>query len=520
MSEQLTATLAPTLKVVVSEDRLKAWVEVLGMGTAQFVPPQAADVVAALEQARLAVTDAVRARAEEVAAAVRAAATAEGARPPERYLVAEGRAAVDAVDGRFEWTAELASQRAPPEADERIDYFSLNSIVTVTAGTVIGRIVPPQEGVSSIDVYGQERPPRKPKGVPIRVGAGARLKAEGSDEVVAEVDGRVAVERGVVRVSEVLDITGDVDFASGSVDACVDVTVRGTVRSNFHVHTAKALLVDRVIEAADVRAGGDIFVRGGIFGQLGAGKVEAGGTVTVRLLNEVDLRAGGDVQFVKEVLNSRVHTQGRLFGPRGTIIGGQVYAREGLEVRVLGSEACVATAVAAGIEVETLQGVRQLERQVREAQKSADQIRKAVQPLMANLKRLLPAQRERATELLCKADEVELQLDEMKREIARRLKEGSARGRPSVLVGDAIYPGVSITIDGRIVQIQRLLHGPVRVELRKVDAVTEVVAVNQRTGSVTVLQSVEAELDPPAESEQKGARGDGADGQAARRARA
>lgn len=497
MAEQVPDT---RLRVAVAEDRMQAWVVVQGVGAPGFQPPTEADVVAALERSKIAVTDEVRVRVKTLCAEVAAAPPVQPGQTSksQKHLVAEGRAPTNAKDGVFEWHPELQALREPDQGTDQIDYFAVNAIITVDKGTPIGRVIPPVDGVDGADVFGAPVRPRRSKGVAIKLGAGVEPATPGSNEIVAERAGRVRDVKGKVQIEEMLSISGDVDFSSGSVDVCVDVAVKGTVRSNFTVKTTKSLVVERVIEAADVEVGGDVSVRGGVFGQELHGRVRAGGSLTVQLLNEVRVDAKGDLLFNKEILNSRVKVGGKLAGQRGTIIGGEVYARNGIEVRTVGSDAGVATKIAVGISLQTLRRVRMLERKVKEQQKSADQIREAIKPLTANMKRLLAAQRERATELLCKADEIELQVDDMQKQIQQLIAEDAPKGgAATILVGEALHAGTQLTIDTREVRLNKQLHGPVKLELRKVKNVTEVVAVNQRTGSVTVLPSTEADLDAP-----------------------
>jgi len=489
------------LKVTVSEDHLKVWVE-LGCAAAPGAPaPTAAQLLAALKGAHVAINEAVQKRVEELVAAC------SGAGPrPGKFLVAEGRAPQEAQDGTFEWALELRSKTAQSGDGDKVDYFAVSAIVTVAADTLLGRTLPPKDGQTGVDVHGRELLPRKAKGTPLKAGPGVKFVAGDAEQVVAVRDGRVMLPPGQIRVEEVLALPHDVDFGSGSVEACVDVLVQGTIRANFRVHTTKSLTVKRAIEAADVTAGGDITVLGGIFGQEGAGTVRAGGSVSALLLNEVDLRASGDVRFQKEALNSRLHAGGRLLGQTGTLIGGQAYAREGIEVRVLGSEAGVATSVATGVDVNILRRTHPMEVEIKELRKSAEQIRQAVQPLMANLKRLLPAQRERATELLCKADDLDARVYDLRKEAERLVQQGTPQGTPHVVVADALHPGVTVGIGTRETRIQRFVPGPVKIEMRKIADVTEMVAVNQRTASVTVLPSTEVDLDAPPTDEPKGAK--------------
>lgn len=496
------------VRVVVSEDRLKAWVKLQGANKPGFEPPNEDDMLSVLEAARIDLSDTIRKRvAAAVAKCAEVAKNATKDAPveyPDGFLIAEGRPPVCAEDGRFEWSQEFKERLNKTDDADQIDYFSLNAIVTVEAGTSVGFLISPKESSQGVDVYGNPLPPRKPKGVALKLGSGLKIVDEKTGELVAETPGRIATDGGRVRLHDVLEIPGDVDFESGSVDAVVDVAVRGSIRSNFKVLTTKSLTVERVIEAAEVEVGGDVSVRGGVFGHDGHGSVKAGGDIAASFFNETRIDANGTVRFAKEVLNSRVRAFGQLIGEHGTIIGGNVWAREGIEVRVIGSDAGVATVVAVGTDVDMLRRTRQMEKKVASLQRSAEQIRQAVAPLIANLKRLGPGQRERATELMSKADEIDLEVSEIEDERQKMLRDGNPEKPPFVLVNEVLYPGTRLLVGAREARFQRVLHGPVKVELRKVKNATALVAVNQRTGSVTVLPAIDVDLDQPPSDEVKG----------------
>ncbi len=484
-------TTSGSVTLVVAADRMRAWVQ-RAPGTA----PSAEAILAVLAEHDIPLDSAVEARCAAVAQ--RWAADPEAPpTAPEGELVAEGVPPVEAQDGRFEWAEALRPKSVAEQDGAAVDYFALCAVVTVPAGTVIGRVAPPEPGRPGRDIYGQPQPPKREHGTALKIGPGVQVDPEGDGTAVATSVGRVDVRDGCVRLYDELEVPGDVDFSSGSINACIDVHVRGSVRTHFRVHTTARLTVDKAIEAADVRVGGDCVVRGGVFGKGGVGRLECGGHVTAHLLNETMVVAAGDVRFTKEVLNSRVVCQGRLDGQRGTVIGGDIYAREGVRVHVLGSEAQVRTAIAVGTHVDVYRHVRRLERRIQDARRAAEQIRTALAPLLANLKRLTPAQRERATELMSRADEIEFETEGLQAEIERRLAEGRPKGTPQIEVGDQVHAGVQLTLNNRVVDLKRPLLGPLRIELRKIRDATEVVAVNLRTGSVTILPSCEADLDTP-----------------------
>lgn len=488
------------LVILVSDDRLAARLAWPASCASAGQWPSEAALVAACEQRRIPITAATRARLGAIASG---AATPDGdaARlggPAEclAFTLATAVAPIEAQDGRFEWAPEL---RPPPRLDSegRIDPFSVDAIVTVAEGTTIGRLVPPQDGVAGADVFGQPLAPRRTKGQPIQLGAGVRgVEDAGGVSVVATRAGRVAEERLKLSVNEQLDVSGDVDFASGSIQSLVDVVVRGTVRAKFHVHTQGSLSVGKAVEAADIQAGGDVVVHGGVFGANRTGRTQAGGTVRATLFNEVVVVSGGTIAFEREILNCDVRTQDRVVSENGTIIGGHTYARNGIAIGVAGSEAGVQTELAIGYDIDVLRETHRLEREAAERRKSAGEIRTLVEPLLKNLKRLTPAQRERATELLSKASEVEDAAEEM--ELARKmlLSDHAPADNVALLVREAVYPGVHVRIGPRATVIRRLVPGPLRIEVRKVDEISEIVAVSPRSGSVTILPSTEVDLGP------------------------
>ena len=242
-------------------------------------------------------------------------------------------------------------------------------------------------------------------GTSIQLGGNVQLGEDGKT-VTATVSGKVHVTRHEVSVIEVVEIKGDVDFSSGNVDSPTDVLITGTVRETFSVQSAKSVAVQGVIEAATVQAGTDVHVRGGIAAQHN-GKVLAGGEICAKFCSDADLEAGGDITVTRQVMNSRIYSAGRLSVARGSVIGGYTYAREGAEIRELGNEADIKTEIAIGVDPIALAETRQTDEIIAKKRGAVAKIRGTIQPLMAQLKRLTPQQRERVTELMYEADEME-----------------------------------------------------------------------------------------------------------------
>ncbi|MBN2447849.1 MAG: DUF342 domain-containing protein, partial [Phycisphaerae bacterium] len=333
------------------------------------------------------------------------------------------------------------------------------------------------------------------RGRPQQLGKGLKLSDTTANEVVTDAAGRVVQAAGEIYVDEVLAVVGDVDFETGNIESPVNVEIRGAVRAKFSVRTDANVTVNGTIEAADVWADGDVTCLKGIVGNQCAGRVHARGVVTARFVNDANVEADGGVRIARSAVNSRIHTIGDLLIENGSIISGQTYAREGIVARTLGSDAGVSTQIAIGRDPHDLATIRKLEQDAEQCRTTAQQIRDKVMPLMAQAKRLTAEQRERATELLCRADEIETRIDDLQAQRDQLWESSAPRGKPSVKLVRECYPGVRISIGLREARIKTHIAGPIRFEERQVNGPTELVVVNERTGSVTVVPTYELDIE-------------------------
>lgn len=472
--------------VVISDDRMQAWLRVIDAGAARAGDSD--KIIEALHASQVVITDEVKGRLDEFVAA--ASGEADLAEP---FLVAEGREPVEGTDGTFEWHESFQKTQQDWQGEDPVNYYSLNSIQTVDEGQPIGTLMPPKAGVPGADVTGEEV---NPKRTPVAVHTDPSVRQEVGGAVFANVPGKVEYRDGRLRVNEVFTVGHDVDFETGNIDSTVDVQITGTIHDRFEVTSHKSITVGGAVEAASVEAKGDVVIRGGLL-QRGKGSIRCGGELVARFCDEADIHATGDVKITREVMNSHVHCESKLLAEHGAVIGGSIYARAGVEAHSLGSDACVATQITVGVHPDVIREADQLREGLGKKQETAERIRSKIKPLMAELKRLSPQQRERVTELSFEADTLELDIAEREERRKEMLAAAGPKGKPYVLVTDTINTGVTIRIGRRAISFRQTMKGPTKIEERKIRNATEFVSVNQLTGSVKVLPSMTVE-DPPA----------------------
>lgn len=482
------------VEVTVDDDRMKAWLH-----CDKDADPAAITQVriqSAVQSAGIALTDDVIARIADYLKQLDPKTS-----PPDKFLIAEGRKPEEPHDEEFEWAAESPETTIEDE-EVQADFYDTNAIRAVTDGDAIGKITSPGRGSDGVDVLGN---PVKPKRTACTVGVGQNVRLLDDGTVVSETYGQVVFNYGIVSVEEVLQITGDVDFECGNLDVPCDIHVRGTVLDLFKVKSDKSITVGSQVRAAQVEAGVDVVVREGILGG-NKGKVTAGGNISTRFCEDADLQAGGDIMIASDAVNSKLSTEGQVLADRATIIGGTVHARKGVTVGTLGSPADVPTVITVGIQatgrkkseqdtpeavVEQLQHDKTNAESIKitKLEDTAKTIRQLLLPTLDHPERLSEDHRKRVAQLLGQAENIE-------EDIKRRLKiqdmlseTGPPLGTADIIVNKVIHPKVILTIDDRRSRFTKPLHGPVRIEKRKLMNVSELVAVNLLTGSITRLQS-------------------------------
>ncbi len=466
-------------RINISQDQLRAHLVVTDPDPAAVTTD---NILKELGQSAIPITDEIMERVNAVVESVQA-----GELPSEPFLLVEGREAVPGRPASFQLAADDRDPQEDEEEEGRVD-FRRSHILTVNTGDEIGTLTPEIPPVPGVDVLGASIPGEKPFKT-VRLSDNVELGKDG-ETVVATTSGRVQLTRDLVSVVEVVEIKGDVDYSSGNVESPTDVLITGTVRETFEVRSAKSVAVQGAIEAAAVEAGTHVHVRGGITARRG-GRVLAGGEICAKFCEDADLQAGGDIVITREAMNSRIYAAGRLVVPRGAVIGGYAYAREGAEIRELGNVANIRTRIAIGVDPTVLAEARQTDEIIRRKREAAAKIREKVQPLMAQLKRLTPQQRERVTELMHEADEMEAGIleQEKSRGAVIASKNPTGDSQPALLITGKLYPGVVVIIGDKMVNIEKERRGPVKIVRRPVKRVEEIMMVDQVSGSTQILPS-------------------------------
>ncbi len=287
---------------------------------------------------------------------------------------------------------------------------------------------------------------------------------------------------------ELLHASGDVDSFAGALDHPGSIVVDGTVRSGVRIRAGKDITVRGAVESAHLEAGDTITIRGGVAAES-AGEIVANGRIIVKFSEAASLRACGDIIVLRDVVNSAIRTSAWLDVSSGVLLGGYTYARDGAEIRELGNDAGIATRVTLGRDMAAIAHAAERDKVIKAKQDAVAQIRERVQPLLAMQKRLAPQQREQATELLCRADEIEEEVHGLERERDTDFAARLPVTPPVLHIGEVIFAGVTVIFGDRMVVFNEARKGPLRIEERRSNSGQTAIVLQLAAGQPEVLPS-------------------------------
>lgn len=285
------------------------------------------------------------------------------------YVIASGTPMVEGVEGKIEYFFDTTLDRKPAQLEDgSVDFFNLNTFCKCTKGQILAKLTPEKQGKPGRTVSGEVIRPREIKRLNLAAGPNVTL-SEDKMMLTANVNGHVELDGGRVSVSCILPVV-NVDVATGNIDYDGNVQVQGNVVTGFSVKATGDVEVQGVVEGAEVIAGGNVIVGRGING-MGRGRVEAGGNVIARYIENANVHAGGLIQS-GSVLHSNISAKSEVVvqGKRGFIAGGVVRSSSMVEAKILGSQMGVDTLVEVGTDPSLKERYEFLKKRLVETKKS------------------------------------------------------------------------------------------------------------------------------------------------------
>ena len=270
-------------------------------------------------------------------AAVEAACAAQAT---GRFVVATGSAAEDGENARFELLVADARDRTPQlNAQGLIDFREQGAIPTVEAEQALMRRIPATSGTVGRTVRGEviEPAPGRNEGFAEKL-VGAYVARDDANLLRAVFSGQPVCSARGVSVEQVLRVR-NVNMASGNITFDGTVSIEGEVLPGMKVHATGDVIVGGIVDGAEVEAGGDVRVAGGIIAKA---RVRAAGSVSARFAESAHIEAGTTIAIEDSALQSELQANNQILvgtsaTQRGRLAGGSARAMLLIRTPILGS---------------------------------------------------------------------------------------------------------------------------------------------------------------------------------------
>ena len=377
--------------------------------------------------------------------------------------IVEGRPPVPPIDGTIKWAGDFFDEGS------MVDEKSANGdhiLQAVRPGPVVEKdqllayATLPKEGQEGCDVFGKPIAVRQPKSAEIRPGLNVKVQKKNDRvEYFATIRGRVKWVSGALAVNREKTISGDVGI--GHLDCPGSLVIEGDVMAGAEITTGDTIEIKGAVEAAIIRAGGNLIVGKGIAGREDR-RIKVDGGIKATHILEGHIESWGDIVVKNEIIHSTLKTQGAVVIPDGRLVGGSVTALGGIVVGEAGSDGHVNTELIVAEDYSLPAKIAAKEEKLVSLQAKVEQIHKLLDPMMVKQKELSLHEPETSTKRLLKA---EAAVEKVKAEIQKIEADSRARAKPHILIRRSLYPGTTLCIAGNKVRVNKAVTGPLEAVL-------------------------------------------------------
>ncbi|NLL67035.1 MAG: DUF342 domain-containing protein [Clostridiaceae bacterium] len=373
-----------------------------------------------------------------------------------QILVAEGQPAVNGKNGEVKYLFDIKKDRTPTILEDgTVNYKEMNLVESVTKGQKLAEQIPPIPGKPGKNLVGAELKALDGKVVNIPRGRNVVLSPDGT-ELFAAIDGQLMYVDGKINVFPTYEVMANVDNSTGNIKFIGNVTVRGNVLSGFEIEAGGNIEVNGVVEAAVLKAGGDIILKRGMHGN-GKGMLVAGNDIVSKYIESANVVARNNIKC-EAVMHCDIKCGNKLElgGRKGLLVGGTVRVGKTVELKYLGSQMSTATVLEVGIDPNLRERLKFLKGDLPVVEDNLLKSKQAI-TLLNKLKLSGELSMEKR-EILAKSTRtkfvLESRLQEYKKEIAEieEMLQQGANGR--IRIQGSVFPGVKVAIGNSTMYIK------------------------------------------------------------------
>jgi uncharacterized protein (DUF342 family) len=381
----------------------------------------------------------------------------------ENRVIARGQTPVEGQPTRFESLLEQ-KQHELSHIDEMavVKFRDLSHLLLVEPGDHLMRRYPPVAGSNGINIKGEVAFAPTLDDLKFATNyPGAAVSPLDPDLLIATLAGQPTPTGNGVGVNPVVNVES-VDLSVGNIEFEGTLNVAGDVIAGMRIKVTGDVIIQGTLEAAEVIAGGNVAVGGGIVGHADArhgahglpqdtARIRCKGSLQAMFVENAHIEAGDSIFVERSVRQCElIALNDIIVGKAGSklsqIVGGTSQAKHLIRVLTLGSSAGIKTHVQIGHDPYADDQIETKERFIKAKHQELDQVQKLLAFFKVNPKKGEGgiAQKVDATraQLIGEIGRAMLELEELRQNVAL---DQDAR----VEVGKMVYFGTEVKMDNK-----------------------------------------------------------------------
>lgn len=387
------------------------------------------------------------------------------------YLIAEGTPPEKGKDAQIKYL-EIPERKPVIREDGRADYFDMNFIFEIKKDDWLGEKIPPTEGTDGKNIFGEPIPAKPGRDLPIKYDRKSAYEVEEDGKIVirAKETGVVEQRQGLLTVNRHLPINGNIGVETGNIKFDGSVSIKGTVQPGFTVVAGGDISIEGVEGVTDAKLiksiDGDVYIRGGIFG-LGRTKVEAGGNIFVKHVNEANLVAKKDIVIGLYAMGSNLRAHSIYLDERkGKIIGGTAIAKDTIVTAISGNRLERRTELIIdtlnkqegyALVQEKAAELKELQEEIINMTAKIDQLSKVKDRLNSEQLEMFNKTKEMLDTKMNEAEKMDFEIKEL-------LNDLKDTGKQEIVVMKEAHPGTFLQIGKKSTLLSKLTKGRFKLE--------------------------------------------------------